>query len=475
MGKYKKRHVGPNHQRRALLKKLGLTGVMAAGSVSMPWPLRMALANTTASMSQDYKAVICVFLRGGNDGNDTLVPIDGAYQDYAKAHDPIALLKDDLVPLTLSNTEHKLALNPALAKLKPISDRGDIAWVANAGPLVQPVTAFDVRNELAEVPSFLGSHPDQQRLVAGGVPGTFAARSGWGGRALEHMPPELLSELLSNLSLNGENWLMRGEFWSPTLAQDRSHLVDIDLRSVLAGTDSRELQAYQAAVRVRSSHDDLAVAYRHALGNVLDEVLELRRVLDAVPEGFASSDVNANDWGLLEQLRTATRVFWAGREAGVKRQMVLLDWGGFDTHSEQRGTHLETQDGQLQALANGLDDLDRELKKGGLHDQVVTMVMSEFGRPLRPNSSGGTDHGWGNHFWVMGGPVNGNKLFGQMPSLVPGGPDDMGDDALGRWVPTTSTEQIAASVMEWFGLPRSAFPQVFAHLQNFPNQTLDMF
>lgn len=469
-------HKGPNPhidpKRRRLLKQFGLTGLMAAGSVTLPWPLRMALANS----SNDYKGVICVFLNGGNDGNDTLIPIDAAYQDYAKAHDPIALLKDDLIPLTLTNSDHRLALNPALAKLKPISDRGNIAWVANAGPLVQPVSAFDVRSGLAEVPSFLGSHPDQQRLVSGGVPGTFAARSGWGGRALENMPSELLSDLLSNLVLNQNDWLMRGEFWSPTLAQDRDHLVNIDLRNVLAGADTQEICAYQAAVRVRPSHDDLAVAYRHSVGSVLDEMLELRRVLDATPEGIASREFEAaEDYGLMEQLRTATRVFWAGREAGVKRQMVFFDWGGFDTHSKQRGSSIESQDGLLEALANGLDDLDKELKKAGLHDQVVTMVMSEFGRPLRPNSSGGTDHGWGNHFWVMGGPVNGNKLFGQMPSLVPGGPDDMGDDALGRWVPTTSTEQIAASVMEWFGLPRAAFPQVFAHLKNFPNQTLGMF
>ncbi|MDR9390354.1 MAG: DUF1501 domain-containing protein [Wenzhouxiangella sp.] len=469
-------HKGPDPhldpKRRQLLKTLGLTSMMAAGSVSLPWPLRMAMAQA----QNDYKGVICVFLNGGNDGNDTLVPMGGGYEDYRRAHDPIALAKEDLVPLKLSNADQPLGLNPALAKLKPISDRGDIAWVANAGPLVQPVSAMDVRAELAEVPSFLGSHPDQQRLVSGGVPGTFAARSGWGGRAIEQMPQELLSDLLSNLTLSQRDWLMRGEFWSPTLAQDRERYAAMDLRDVLAGADTDELRAYQSAVRVRPSHDDLSVAYRHAVGNVLDEVLELRRVLDVVPEGLAPRDFQEpDDNGLMEQLRTATRVFWAGREAGVKRQMVFVDWGGFDTHSNQRGADMDNQDGLLQALSNGLADLDEQLAQGGLQDQVVTMVMSEFGRPLRPNSNGGTDHGWGNHFWIMGGPVNGNKVYGQMPSLIPGGPDDMGEDALGRWVPTTSTEQIAASVMEWFGLPRSAFPKVFAHLQNFPKQTLDMF
>ncbi len=120
-------------------------------------------------------------------------------------------------------------------------------------------------------------------------------------------------------------------------------------------------------------------------------------------------------------------------------------------------------------------DLNEQLTIGGLHDDVVTVVLSEFGRPLQPNSSGGTDHGWGNHFMVMGGPVRGNRLIGRMPEMILGGPDDMDADGQGRWVPTIHTDQISATVMEWFGLPKASLNQVFVNLENFPEPTLDLF
>ena len=461
-----------NQMRRRLLAGLG--AAMATSAVALPWPMRLAMGQTPRSLS-DYKAVICIFLRGGNDGNDTIIPVDGAYQDYARVRGAIALPKEELARLNLANTERKLALNPALAPLQPLVDRGDVAWIANAGPLVAPISAEEVRNGRARMPSLLGSHPDQQRHVSGGVPGTFAQNSGWGGRTLEALPKDYVDALLSNLAANEHHWVMRGKYWAPTIAEDREYFNNINLREILQGESSLDFEAYRQAVRANSGGDDLSFAYRSSMGSVLDEVLELRRVLDTVPDDLAPPVPNEPEHSIGEQLRTATRTLWAGREAGIKRQMVNIDWGGFDTHAEQRGSSLEHQDGQLAALAHALVDLDKHLTKGGLHDQVVTMILSEFGRPLQPNSSGGTDHAWGNHFFVMGGPVKGNRLIGQMPELVLGGPDDMDYDGQGRWVPTINTDQISASVMEWFGLPRADFGQVFPYLDQFPNSTLDLF
>ena len=468
------RHRPVDTKRRQLLGHLGLSSLLAAGGLSLPWPMQMAYGS---SRPNDYKAAICLFLNGGNDGNDTLIPVDGAFGDYARGHGGLTLPRDELHRLSLRDSDHTLALHPALKNLAEITSRGEVAWIANAGPLVEPVTAADVRNGRARVPSFLGSHPDQQRYVSGGVPGTFAARSGWGGRALEQVPAELVDDLLSNLALNEDNYLMRGNFWMPTQSSNIKWLAGMTLRDVLDGQPSNQYQAYLAASKPQPGLDQLGRAYQRTIGSILDEALELRRVLDRVPDSLAPEPTH--DWlldnGLMHQLRQGVKTLWAGREAGVPRQMIFLDWGGFDTHASQRGKGLEHHDGLLSALDTGLADLDAQLKAGGLHDQVVTMVISEFGRPLRPNSGGGTDHGWGNHFWVMGGPVKGNRLIGQMPTLVPGGPDDMGDDALGRWVPTINSDQIAASVMEWFGLPRSEFGKVFANLENFSSPTLDLF
>ena len=460
---------GMNRDRRRLL--MGMSGLLASSGLAIPWPIRVALAQA----QRDYKAVICIFLNGGNDGNDMLIPADGAYGDYANAHGPLALPLDELVRLNLSNTERRLGLNPAMAPMKHLVDQGQVAWIANAGPLVEPISADDVKNGRARMPSLLGSHPDQARHVSGGVPGTFAANSGWGGRTLEAMPGDLVDGLLSNLSLSRNNWLMRGRYWNPTMAEDREHFTSLDLRHILDGGNPREFQAYQEAVGDAGAGDDLSFAYRSAVGNVLDEVLELRRVLDKVPSHIAPQLSDRQDHELNQRLRTMVRTLWAGREAGVQRQMAYLQWGGFDTHSDQRGKTLEHQDGQLAELARSLADLDEQLWVGGLHDEVVTVILSEFGRPLKPNSSGGTDHGWGNHFLVMGGPVNGNRLIGRMPEMILGGADDMDEDGQGRWVPTIHTDQISASVMEWFGLPQTSLNQVFVNLENFPNPTLDLF
>ncbi len=459
-----------DQKRRRLLGQIGL---LAATGLALPWPMQMAYG---AARARDYKAVICLFLNGGNDGNDTLIPVDGAYGDYARGHGSLALPRDSLHRLSLRDSEHDLALHPALKRLAEMTTRGDVAWIANAGPLIEPVKAEDVRNGRARVPSFLGSHPDQQRFVSGGVPGTFAAKTGWGGRALEKLPGELVDPLLSNLSMNEDNYLMRGNFWVPTQVNDSEWFAGMPLRNVLAGETSPQYSAYMAAARAQPGLDELGRAYQRTLGTILDEALELRRVLDQVPETLAPDPDSGgpDDNGLMQRLRRSVRVFWAGREVGVRRQMVFVDWGGFDTHSNQRGMGLRNQDGLLVALDQGLADLDGQLRAAGLHDQVVTLVISEFGRPLRPNSGGGTDHAWGNHFWVMGGPVKGNRLLGRMPSLVPGGPDDMGDDALGRWVPTTSSDQIAASVMAWLGLPLSDLSNVFPGLHKFSAPTLDL-
>lgn len=450
---------------------MGMSGLLASSGLALPWPVRLAMAQTP----KDYKAVICIFLSGGNDGNDMLIPRDGAYGDYANAHGSLALPLEELVGLGLSNTDRRLGLNPAMAPMRHLVDRGHVAWIANAGPLVEPISADDVKNGRARMPSLLGSHPDQRRHVSGGVPGTFAANSGWGGRSLESMPGELVDGLLSNLSLSRDNWLMRGRYWSPTMAEDREYFTNLDLRHILDGGNPREFRAYQQAVGDAKAGDDLSFAYRSAVGNVLDEVLELRRVLDQVPAHVAPTLNDRGDHELDQRIRTTVRTLWAGREAGVRRQMAYIQWGGFDTHSDQRGNTLEHQDGQLGELAKSLADLNEQLTIGGLHDDVVTVVLSEFGRPLQPNSSGGTDHGWGNHFMVMGGPVRGNRLIGRMPEMILGGPDDMDADGQGRWVPTIHTDQISATVMEWFGLPKASLNQVFVNLENFPEPTLDLF
>ena len=160
------------------------------------------------------------------------------------------------------------------------------------------------------------------------------------------------------------------------------------------------------------------------------------------------------------------------KNSGYKRQVFFVNWGSFDTHVNQRGSGESTQDTQLMQLAKALTAFDTANQAAGLNRDVTTLVMSEFGRTLRPASGGGSDHAWGNHWMAMGGAVAGGQVLGQFPSLVLGGVDDSDPNRGGRFVPTTSADQVGASVMQWLGLPSALVPDVFPSLKNFSQKSL---
>ncbi len=160
------------------------------------------------------------------------------------------------------------------------------------------------------------------------------------------------------------------------------------------------------------------------------------------------------------------------KSQGLKRQVFLQSWGGFDTHANQRGSAAETQDAQLAVLAKALAAFDVTNRANGMDMNVVTLVMTEFGRTIRPGSGGGSEHAWGNHWFALGGPVAGGTVLGQFPSLVLGGRDDGDVNRNGRLVPTTSVDQLGATLMQWMGLLPTQFHDVFPNLVRFPQKTI---
>jgi uncharacterized protein (DUF1501 family) len=162
------------------------------------------------------------------------------------------------------------------------------------------------------------------------------------------------------------------------------------------------------------------------------------------------------------------------KSAGLKRQVIQLHWGNFDTHTNQRGTDANTQDTQVGVLAKALKAFDDSIKAAGLDANVVTLVMSEFGRTMRPGSGGGSEHAWGSHWMAMGGPINGGTVLGTFPSPVLGGADDGDPGKNGRHVPTTSVDQVGASLMQWMGLSPSLFDEAFPWLANFQQKTISL-
>ncbi|MYM68415.1 DUF1501 domain-containing protein [Pseudoduganella sp. FT55W] len=427
------------------------------GSASLLGSINSGLAATS-----DYRALICLFLNGGNDGNNTLVPLDGAYSDYATARPELALAKDSLVKLNGNSAGHSFGLHPALSPLAELYNKGRLAWIANAGPLVKPATARQVLEQSVQVPSFLLSHSDQVMWQQGWL--GDADGSGWAGRALEAFPTSLRNNI-NAVTMSNDRTLVLGRK-SPV--------------SFLSGGDSRywgaadlaqpQIAATQAMNRMAKWQfaNQYEAEYAATFGrSVADSTLFTQAALMAKTP---VADFGSNQ--LADNLRKLASLLPVFKSLGYKRQVFMVQWGEFDTHTSQRGSGGTTQDAQLAVLAKAMAAFDQANLASGMDQNVVTLMMSDFGRTLRQASGGGTDHAWGNHWFALGGPVAGGQVLGTFPTLVPGGVDDMDKDKAGRWVPTTSTDQVGASVMQWLGLPSGDLTSAFPHLANFSQQTL---
>lgn len=414
--------------------------------------------------ADDYRALVVLFLMGGNDGHNLLVPTDGLYGSYQSARANLALAKSSLLALPGTAAGHTFGLHPALAPLVPLYGQGRLGFVANAGPLVQPCTAAQVLANAVEVPPFLLSHQDQVAIQQGWT--VKDDSSGWAGRGLELLQSDLRHPL-NAVTMSNARTLVLGRnsgvafmppngarYWGPAdLAQPTS----------LAAQQIHRMGNWQF-----SNHYEAEFA--RTFGSAVDDSTRFTRALMAATEPTA--DFGTGD--LAERLRALAKVLPVFKAQGYRRQVFLVSWGNFDTHSNQRGSDAATQDAQLAVLAKALAAFDDSIRGTGLNDHVVTLTMSDFGRTMRPGSGGGSEHAWGNHWLAVGGPVQGGTVHGVFPSPVLGGPDDSDRNKNGRHVPTTSTDQVGATLMHWLGLPASAFDEVFPNLVNFERKTLPL-
>ncbi len=432
------------------LPALGAGGLL--GALSLPG----------AAAGSDYRALVCVFLNGGNDGNNTLIPRDGAYGDYSAARPDLAVAQDSLARLDGSSAGHTFGLNPALAPLATLYNQQRLAWVANAGPLVVPATAQQVKDRSVALPPFLLSHSDQQAMQQGWLGDADA--SGWAGRSLELLPSSL-KQPLSAVTTDNNRTLVLGQhsrvafmapggprYWGPA---DLAHPESYWAQSI------NRMAQWQFA-------NDYEAEYARSFGGSVAESTILTQAFLAASEpraNFASDPLAAN-------LRALASVLPVFKSMGYKRQVFFINWGGFDTHTGQRGSGALAQDSQLDTVARAVAAFDQANQAAGLNLDVTTFMMSDFGRTLRQASGGGSDHAWGSHWFVLGGAVAGGQVLGKFPSLVLRGEDDADPGGEGRFVPGIATDQIGATLMQWMGLPQAALPDAFPNLVNFEQKNL---
>lgn len=448
------------NRRRALASMAGISGAGALGGLAALLPREARTAG------EDYRALVVVWLDGGNDGHNVLIPNDDAsYAEYKAGRGALAIARDRLSALSAPVSGRRYALHPSLAPLAPLYDQGRLAFLANVGLLERPVTTAALRAGSAELPPYFGMHVEQSLLMQGATP--FAPVSGWAGRGLEALPAEL-RHALAGLGADTSEFptpmaLVQGARTVATrFSNNRQTWMGWgDAASATSGVmlPLNRMQRWQ--------HDNVyATEYMRSTMRTLGDAAATGVPYDgtAEPAGdFGNSVVSG-------QLRGLARVLPKFKQAGYQRQVFQLVQPYFDTHFDQVGGYHLSQDNLLTQLGRALTAFDAAVRTAGLDNNVVTLVMTEFGRTLRPAGSTGSEHGWGNHWWALGGPVAGGTVHGTFPSLALNGADDL--DGSGTLVPTTASDQVAATVLQWLGVPTSALTTVLPNLANFTQKSV---
>jgi uncharacterized protein (DUF1501 family) len=488
-----------NASRREFLRRAGWFSLLGPAA---PWALNLAAAGSASAQSaSDYKALVCVFLYGGNDAYNTVLATDTAsWNNYVsvrnQAPDPIALRAVGTAPvasaaagspdrlggvlaLNVINAQGRgFAVHPLLTGVRDLFNAGRLAIVPNIGPLVQPTTKADYKNVAFPKPASLFSHNDQQStwqsLAAEG------ATTGWGGRMADLLASQNGNAVFSAISASGNAvWLSGQQVMQYQVAT--SGAIKIGGTTSLFGSQVA-LQKMRSIMRTARLDSTIARDHAAVVGRSVDaEALYSGALPAANTAPFGTAGITGAD-PLLQydnpltgakatnplalQLQVVARTIAARSTLGMKRQVFFVSLGGFDTHDFQNRNHADL----MARLSHALSYFDGVLAGLGVSSNVTTFTASDFGRTFTSNGDG-TDHGWGSHHLVMGGAVKGRDLYGTFPAY--GLPDGKGDftspDQLsnGALLPQATVEQLGATLGRWFGLTDTQLLDIFPRLANF--------
>jgi uncharacterized protein (DUF1501 family) len=443
--------------RRSFLHHAGaLAGTAALGQLGV-------LAAHAANVN-DYKALVCIFLYGGNDANNTIVPLDTAgYANYAQIRSYLALPQSQLLPLAVAGGTPQYGLHPALPGLQSLWGSGNLAIVANVGTLVQPLTKTQYLSTSALKPQSLFSHIDQQHQWQASISGTSSSNSGWGGRLSDQLAAlNVNSRIPPMISTGGNNLFVTG-------AASQALVIPTSGSFGLAGFASDSADAVRRGALVELLDVDQDMNLNQAAQTIMSSALTSSAILNPI---LTTTDATlaARFAGLTsnfaQQLLAIAKVIEARGTLGASRQVFLATLGSFDTHTDQ----LNEQQNLLAQLDPALSAFHGAMADIGAGSSVTSFTLSDFSRNFLPNTGGGTDHAWGSHPFVIGDAVNGGNIYGTMPTLELAGPDDASN--LGRWIPTIAVDQFAATLATWFGVDATQLAVVLPNLSAFSPGTL---
>lgn len=435
-----------------------------------------AIHALTPQAATDYKALVCIFMNGGNDGNNLLVAMD-QYAGYSAARSAAGLA----IPqsgaggfLPISPPSGSYGLHPSMPEIKALFDQGRVAILANTGPLVEPLTRTTYQNGTGKKPLQLFSHSDQVGLFQTSIADNVS-QTGWGGRVADKtLGLNGGAAFPQNVSIAGLNLFLTGvDTRQLAVADSNTSLANVLLLSNAPGATTAEINSRMASFNELRMLDN-GFKLVKAASDTRSSAIQTDNALSAVSPTLVTTFPNTSLGRQLKQIALLIKACTDPvANINMKRQIFFAQIGAFDTHS----TQLTGQAGLLTQVSQAMNAFYNATVELGVQNNVTSFTLSDFGRTLQPAGSGaqaGSDHAWGNHHLIMGGSVLGNRIYGTYPTLALGGPDDTdsGSSPRGRWIPTTSVEQYAATLATWYGLSTSDLPAVFPLISHFPNSNL---
>ncbi len=416
-----------------------------------------------ASSSSSYQALVVINLYGGNDGHNTVIPIATAQQDYgtySAARGALALAENSLLPI--ANGTDTYGLHPALPEIQALYNQGNAAVLANVGNLVQPLTLAQYKsNDSSLFPISLLSHPDQCSQWQSADP-TGMTTNGWGGRMVDQLGlPTASYPAITDMA--GCLEFCNGVQTVPTsVPAGIAGASGAPTNIAVLGVDSGSA-AYSGQQQLLSFSNGMTLV--QAGNGLLDRGIQDTKTLSGLLQSNQISTVFPANSTLANQLYTVANMMAVSSQLGLTRQIFFCQLCAFDTHDKQ----LTVQQGLLQQVSQAVGAFYQATQELGIAQNVVTFTTSEFGRTLSTSGTG-SDHGWGNHHFIIGGSVAGGKFYGSFPRLKLGSLQDI--TGRGVYIPSTSVAQYGATLAQWFGVSSANMAAVFPNIGNFPNWNL---
>ncbi len=455
--------LGSRLSRREFLKR---ASALSFAGTATPFALNLAsIGSASAQVAGGYRAVVCLFLFGGNDHTNTIIPYDQTeYNEYFNSRPDIALMRNDLAgtatAAVASQGGRSFAFHPSLTSLKGLYDSGNLAVVANVGPLIEPTTKTQYQNRSVPLPPKLFSHNDQQSVWQANTAVGEGARLGWGGRMGDMLASQNGLPIFTAVSAAGNTVFLSGE---NVLQYQMSTSGAINIRGIsgsLFGSSSASSLDQQLITR-NSSH-----LFEDELGNVISRSIDSNALLSSsLPPASQFITPVPSGNRLASQLNIVARMIFARGSLGTSRQVFFVSQGGFDNHDfllDRHGGLMQTLDEAIGAFYGWLGEMSME-------NNVTLFTASDFGRTLTSNGDG-SDHGWGAHHFVVGGAVQGGDIYGTFPQVAFGTPEDVRQ---GNLLPSTSVDQYAATFARWLGVTDTNVPDVIPNIVNFSPRYLD--